>query len=66
MESMPVAPVMKPESLEEVLRSPSTTIALPSRQPVQQSSPPLHQSATILKEKKKFEKRKSFTSKCAN
>src|SRR5450631_3260858 len=44
----------------------SLQLVIPRRVALQQSSPPLHQLSVILKEKRKFEKKKPLNGKCAN
>src|SRR5882762_3626696 len=44
----------------------SLQLAIPRRVALQQSSPPLHQPGLILKEKRKFEKKKPLNDMCAN
>src|ERR1700732_2462690 len=44
----------------------SLRLAIPRRVALQQSSPPLHQPAAILKKKAQFEKQKSWNGKCAS
>src|SRR5258708_37326577 len=43
----------------------SLQLAIPRRVAIQQSSPLLHQSGTILKKKAQFEKQKPWNGKCA-
>src|SRR5213593_954564 len=66
----PMAQMQKRRAARKPLLRPSVSMSLrlviPWQVALQQSSPPLHRPVTILGENKKFEKRKSFNSKCAN
>jgi hypothetical protein len=65
MEEEPVAG-SDPTAAPRLIVPMSLQLVIPRRVALQQSSPPLHQLSVILKEKRKFEKKKPLDGKCAN
>ena len=65
MEEEPVAG-SNPSAAPRLIVPMSLQLVIPQRVALQQSSPPLHQPATILMEKKEFEQQNLLKSKCEN